>query len=81
MKRADLDRAVGLVAEQNADQRLVARLRAGERLRLTIGGDGKESEIVLAAGFEKALRADLDAAFSARIEARAASLAALGVEE
>jgi transposase len=63
MKRGDLDRAVALVAERNADQRLVARLRAGERLRLTIGEDGKETEIVLAAGFAKALRADLDAAF------------------
>jgi hypothetical protein len=80
MKREDLRRAVALAAEQDTDTALLARLSAGEQLRLTIGRDGAESEIVLAAGFARQLRSDLEAAFSARIAERAEAMTQLGLE-
>lgn len=80
MKSADLGRAAAL-AEKLADtRRVVKRLTDGEKLRLTVGAAGHESELVLTPAFAASLRDAVLGSLGDSIAEIEASLAALGVE-
>lgn len=80
MRAGDLSRAAQLVDQLRLARALRDRLVAGERLRLTLGEAGKESEIVLTSGATAEMRRDLVQGFVARIEALEEGLREIGVE-
>jgi hypothetical protein len=79
MKAADLARAQKALDELRQLERLSDRLRAGEQLRLVLGGD-TSSEIVLAMAYQDQIRRDVIDALASRVKALRGDLEAIGVE-
>lgn len=80
MRAGDLTEARRLVELRETDLRMLSRLRAAERLRLTLGEGGDTAEIILASSYLDRLREDVCGGLEKRIARHDAALAALGVE-
>jgi hypothetical protein len=79
MKAADLAQAQKLAATLALLRDTVARLDAGERLRLTLGSESAAREIELSPVYLATIRGNV-AALAGRIAVAVEDLAALGVE-
>lgn len=80
MKIADLAAAQAISTERAVNTAMRDRIASGEVLALMIGQGSEAREIVLSPGYLAGIRAELIAAFDARIAANESSLRALGVE-